>query len=72
MATALLAVGGGAVAAVAASTAKDRGYNASIPAGATFWETNRDRNACTGALFQCTNVAQAPFEFSKIFATFRG
>jgi len=38
----------------------------------SFWETNRDRNACTGALFQCTNVAQAPFEFSKIFATFKG
>jgi hypothetical protein len=38
----------------------------------SFWETNRDRNACTGALFQCTNVAQAPFEFSKIFAGFRG
>jgi hypothetical protein len=38
----------------------------------SFWETNRDRNACTGALFQCTNVAQTPFEFSKIFAGFRG
>jgi hypothetical protein len=38
----------------------------------SFWETNRDRNACTGALFQCTNVAQSPFEFSKIFAGFRG
>jgi hypothetical protein len=37
-----------------------------------FWETNRDRNACTGALFQCTNVAQTPFEFSRIFATFQG
>jgi hypothetical protein len=32
----------------------------------------RDRNACTGALFQGTNVAQAPFEFSRIFATFQG
>jgi hypothetical protein len=38
----------------------------------SFWETNRDRNACTGALFQCTNVSQTPFEFSKIFAGFRG
>jgi len=38
----------------------------------SFWETNRDRNACTGALFQCTNVAQTPFEFSKIFAGFKG
>jgi hypothetical protein len=38
----------------------------------SFWETNRDRNACNGALFQCTNVPQTPFEFSKIFAGFRG
>jgi hypothetical protein len=38
----------------------------------SFWEANRDRNACTGALFQCTNVAQSAFEFSKIFAAFRG
>jgi hypothetical protein len=38
----------------------------------SFWEANRDRNACTGALFQCTNVPQQPFEFSKIFAGFRG
>lgn len=38
----------------------------------SFWEANRDRNACTGALFQCTNVPQTAFEFSKIFAGFRG
>ena len=38
----------------------------------SFWEANRDKNACTGALFQCTNVPQSPFEFSKIFASFRG
>ncbi|HEV7965386.1 MAG TPA: cellulose binding domain-containing protein [Actinoplanes sp.] len=38
----------------------------------SFWETNRDKNACTGALFQCTNVTQTPFEFSKIFAGFTG
>jgi hypothetical protein len=38
----------------------------------SFWEANRDRNACTGALFQCTNVTQTPFEFSKIFAGFTG
>lgn len=38
----------------------------------SFWETNRDKNACNGALFQCTNVPQQPFEFSKIFAGFRG
>jgi cellulose binding protein with CBM2 domain len=38
----------------------------------SFWELNRDKNACSGALFQCTNVAQSPFEFSKIFAGFTG
>ena len=38
----------------------------------SYWEANRDKNACTGALFQCTNVPQAPFEFSKIFAGFTG
>jgi hypothetical protein len=38
----------------------------------SFWEANRDKNACTGALFQCTNVQQTPFEFGKIFAGFRG
>jgi hypothetical protein len=38
----------------------------------SFWEANRDKNACTGALFQCTNVPQQPFEFSRIFAGFRG
>src|SRR4051794_6784841 len=38
----------------------------------SFWELNRDKNACSGALFQCTNVAQAPFEFSKVFAGFTG
>ena len=36
----------------------------------SFWEANRDRNACTGALFQCTNIPQQPLEFSKIFAAF--
>jgi hypothetical protein len=38
----------------------------------SFWEANRDKNACNGALFQCTNVTQTPFEFSKIFAGFSG
>jgi len=38
----------------------------------SFWEDNRDKSACNGALFQCTNVPQAPFEFSKIFAGFHG
>jgi hypothetical protein len=37
-----------------------------------FWEVTRDRNACTGALYQCTNVAQQPYEFSRIFAGFTG
>jgi hypothetical protein len=36
----------------------------------SFWEANRDRSACTGALFQCTNVPQQPFEFSQIFGRF--
>ncbi|KUL34583.1 cellulose binding domain-containing protein [Actinoplanes awajinensis] len=38
----------------------------------SFWEMQRDKNACNGALFQCTNVAQTAFEFSKIFAGFKG
>ena len=37
-----------------------------------FWETTRDRNACTGALYRCTNIAQAPYEFSRIFAGYAG
>jgi hypothetical protein len=36
----------------------------------SFWEANRDRNACNGALFQCTNVHQSPFEFAGIFGAF--
>ncbi|MBM2617100.1 cellulose binding domain-containing protein [Actinoplanes sp. LDG1-06] len=38
----------------------------------SWWEANRDKNACNGALFQCTNIAQSPFDFSKIFAGFTG
>ncbi|WP_436525547.1 cellulose binding domain-containing protein [Actinoplanes sp. HUAS TT8] len=38
----------------------------------SFWEMQRDKNACQGALFQCTNVTQTAFEFSKIFAGFKG
>ncbi|GIF11305.1 cellulose binding domain-containing protein [Actinoplanes teichomyceticus] len=38
----------------------------------SFWEMQRDKNACNGALFQCTNVSQTAFEFSKIFAGFKG
>ncbi|GAB3149804.1 cellulose binding domain-containing protein [Microbispora hainanensis] len=37
-----------------------------------FWEMTRDRNACTGALYSCTNVPQSPYEFSKIFASYTG
>lgn len=37
-----------------------------------FWEETRDRNACNGALYMCTNIAQAPYEFSKIFAGYTG
>ncbi|MEV6923264.1 cellulose binding domain-containing protein [Dactylosporangium sp. NPDC051485] len=38
----------------------------------SFWEEGRDRNACNGALYLCTNVPQAPYEFSKIFAGYTG
>jgi hypothetical protein len=39
----------------------------------SFWELTRDRNACTGgSLSTCTNVAQTPYQFSKIFAGFTG
>jgi hypothetical protein len=37
-----------------------------------FWEVTRDRNACNGALYQCTNVPQQPYEFAKIFAPYTG
>jgi hypothetical protein len=37
-----------------------------------FWEVTRDRNACNGALFQCTNIPQSPYEFSHIFAAYTG
>jgi hypothetical protein len=37
-----------------------------------FWEETRDRNACNGALYQCTNIPQQPYEFSKIFAGYTG
>lgn len=37
-----------------------------------FWEVTRDRNACTGALYKCTNISQQPYEFSKIFAGYTG
>jgi hypothetical protein len=38
----------------------------------SFWEETRDRNACTGALYMCTNIPQSPYEFSKILAGFTG
>ncbi len=37
-----------------------------------FWEMTRDRNACNGALYMCTNIPQSPYEFSKIFAGYTG
>ncbi|GIG59032.1 hypothetical protein Lfu02_34040 [Longispora fulva] len=37
-----------------------------------FWEATRDRNACTGPLYRCTNIPQSPYEFSKIFAGYAG
>ncbi|MFI1016704.1 cellulose binding domain-containing protein [Streptomyces sp. NPDC020965] len=37
-----------------------------------FWEMVRDRNACMGPLFRCTNVPQTGYAFSKIFAKFTG
>jgi hypothetical protein len=37
-----------------------------------FWEATRDRNACNGALYMCTNIKQSPYEFSKIFAGYKG
>ncbi|WP_067498940.1 chitinase, partial [Actinoplanes sp. TFC3] len=38
----------------------------------SFWELGRDKNACTGALYMCTNIAQQPYEFSRIFAAYTG
>jgi chitinase len=38
----------------------------------SFWEEGRDANACNGALYKCTNVAQQPYEFSKIFRGYTG
>ncbi|WP_354639335.1 chitinase [Kitasatospora camelliae] len=38
----------------------------------SFWEMTRDANACTGPLYKCTNVAQSPYEFSKLFAAYTG
>jgi hypothetical protein len=37
-----------------------------------FWEMTRDRNACIGALYRCTNIPQSPYEFSRIFAGYTG
>lgn len=38
----------------------------------SMWEAGRDANACTGALYKCTNVPQQPYEFAKIFAGYNG
>lgn len=37
-----------------------------------FWEVTRDRNACSGPLYKCTNIPQSPYDFSKIFAGYAG
>jgi hypothetical protein len=34
----------------------------------SFWEMTRDRNACNGATYKCTNIPQSPYDFSKILA----
>jgi hypothetical protein len=38
----------------------------------SFWEQGRDANACTGALYKCTNIPQSPYEFARIFAGYTG
>ncbi len=38
----------------------------------SFWEQGRDANACTGALYKCTNISQSPYEFARIFAGYTG
>ncbi|MFE9423213.1 cellulose binding domain-containing protein [Kitasatospora sp. NPDC006697] len=38
----------------------------------SFWEVTRDGNACTGALFKCTNISQTPYQFSKMWAGYTG
>ncbi|WP_343952732.1 carbohydrate-binding protein, partial [Nonomuraea longicatena] len=38
----------------------------------SFWEGTRDRNACSGPLYRCTNIAQAPYDFTKIFKGYTG
>jgi hypothetical protein len=38
----------------------------------SYWEETRDRNACNGALYMCTNVPQQPYEFSRIFSGYTG
>ena len=38
----------------------------------SFWSQNRDANACTGALYKCTNISQSPYEFARIFAAYTG
>ncbi|HEY4022872.1 MAG TPA: cellulose binding domain-containing protein [Pseudonocardiaceae bacterium] len=37
-----------------------------------FWDVTRDGNACTGSLSSCTNIAQTPYQFSKMIAPFQG
>ncbi|GAA1983167.1 cellulose binding domain-containing protein [Catenulispora subtropica] len=37
-----------------------------------FWDVTRDGNACTGSLSKCTDIPQAPYEFSKMIAPYQG
>ncbi|HEY4458034.1 MAG TPA: cellulose binding domain-containing protein [Pseudonocardiaceae bacterium] len=37
-----------------------------------FWDVTRDGNACTGSLSDCTNIAQTPYQFSKMIAPYQG
>jgi hypothetical protein len=37
-----------------------------------FWDVTRDGNACTGALSECTNIPQTPYQFSTLFAAYAG
>jgi hypothetical protein len=37
----------------------------------SFWEMTRDRNACLGPLYKCTNIKQKPYDFSHAFAAYQ-
>jgi hypothetical protein len=37
-----------------------------------FWDVTRDGNACTGSLSDCTDIAQTPYQFTKMIAPYQG